>query len=76
MKVRFHAEARAEAREAHRWYYERSPLNAIAFSRAVENAVSEIRQSPKGYPLAEHGTRKFVLSNFLSIFSIVPPSLR
>lgn len=64
MKVRFHAEARAEAREAHRWYYERSPLNAIAFAHAVENAVSGIKQAPKGYPLAEHGTRKFVLQQF------------
>lgn len=43
MKVRLHAEARAELREAQRWYYERSPLNAIAFSHAVENAVSGIR---------------------------------
>jgi len=64
MRVRLHAEARAELREAQRWYYERSPLNAIAFAHAVENAVAGIREAPSGYPLAEHGTRKFVLQQY------------
>jgi hypothetical protein len=33
MKVRFYPEARAELREARRWYFERSPLSAMAFAR-------------------------------------------
>lgn len=36
----------------------------MAFAHAVENAVSGIRQAPTGYPLAEHGTRKFVFQQF------------
>jgi hypothetical protein len=76
MKVRLHAEARAELREAQRWYYERSPLNAMAFAHAVENAVSGTRQAPTGYPLAEHGTANSFSSNFPSIFSIARVRLR
>jgi plasmid stabilization system protein ParE len=64
MKVRLHPEARAELREARRWYYERSPLSATAFAHAVDNAVSRIVEAPTQYPLAEHRTRKFVLPRF------------
>jgi len=64
MKVRLHPEARAELREARRWYYERSPLSATAFAHAIDNAVSRIAQSPALYPLAQYGTRKLVLPRF------------
>ena len=64
MRVRLHPEARAELREARRWYYERSPLSATAFAHAVDNSVSRIAEAPTRYPLAEQGTRKFVLQRF------------
>lgn len=64
MKVRLHPEARAELREARGWYFERSPLSATAFAHAVDNAVSKIAEAPTRYPMAEHGTRKFVLDRF------------
>jgi plasmid stabilization system protein ParE len=64
MKVRLHPEARAELREARGWYFERSSLSAAAFAHAVDNAVSQIAEAPTRYPLAEHGTRKFVLQRF------------
>jgi len=64
MRVRFHPEARAELREAHRWYYERSPLSATAFAHAIDNAVSRIVEAPTQYPLADQGTRKLVLQRF------------
>jgi toxin ParE1/3/4 len=64
MRVRLHREARAELREAARWYYERSPLSATAFVHAVDNAVSRIAGAPTQNPLAEHGTRKLVLQRF------------
>ena len=64
MRVRLHPEARAELREARRWYYERSPLSATAFAHAVDNAVARIVEAPTRYPLAEHGTHKFVLQRF------------
>jgi plasmid stabilization system protein ParE len=64
MRVRLHPEARAELREARKWYFERSPLSATAFAHAVDNAVSQIAETPTRYPVAEHGTRKFVLQRF------------
>lgn len=64
MRVRLHPEARAELREARRWYYERSPLSATAFAHIVDNAVSRIVEAPTQHPLAEHRTRKLVLQRF------------
>jgi len=64
MRVRLHPEARAELRDARKWYFERSPLSATAFAHAVDNAVSQIVEGPTRYPMAEHGTRKFVLRRF------------
>jgi plasmid stabilization system protein ParE len=64
MRVRLHPEARAELREARRWYFDRSPLSAIAFAHEVDHAVIRIREAPERYPLAEHGTRRFVLQRF------------
>ena len=64
MRVRLHPEARAELREARRWYYERSTLSATAFAHAVDYAVARIQEAPTRYPLAEHGARRFVLERF------------
>jgi plasmid stabilization system protein ParE len=64
MRVRLHPEARAELRDARRWYYERSPLSATAFAHAVDNAVTRISEAPNSFPLADHGTRKFILQRF------------
>ena len=52
MRVKLHPDARAELRAARNWYYERSPLSAFAFAQTVT------------FPLAAHGTRKFVLQRF------------
>ena len=69
MKVRFHPEARAELRAAHRWYYDRSPLSASAFAHAIDKVVSRIAEAPLSYPPYEHGTRKVVLLRFpFSVF--------
>lgn len=64
MRVRLHPEARAELHDARNWYFERSPLSAIAFAQTVDNAISRIRDTPNSFPLAEHGTRKFILQRF------------
>jgi plasmid stabilization system protein ParE len=64
MRVRLHPEARAELRDARKWYYERSPLSATAFAHAIDNAVSRIRESPNSFVSADHDTRKFVLRRF------------
>lgn len=64
MQVRLHPEARAELIEARNWYYDRSPLSSVAFSHAVDRAISRIRESPNSFPVADHGTRKLVLQRF------------
>lgn len=64
MKVRFHPAARSELREAKAWYEERSPLSAAAFAHEVASAISRIKEAPTRYPVAEHGTRRFVLQRF------------
>src|SRR5262245_51116970 len=64
MKVRLHPEARAELIEARNWYYERSPISAVAFAHTVDQAVSRIKAAPKTYPLGDHGTRRLVLQRF------------
>lgn len=69
MRVKLHPYARAELRAARNWYYQRSPLSAIAFAQTVDKAISSIKEAPNTYPLADHGTRKFVLQRFpFSIF--------
>jgi hypothetical protein len=45
-------EVRAELREARHWYFERSPLSAMAFAHEVDHAVVRIREAPERYPLA------------------------
>lgn len=76
MRVRLHPEARAELREARRWYYERSPLSATAFAHAVDNAVSRTLEAPTQYPFAEHGTRKLVLQRFPFNIFYLPSAFR
>ena len=69
MRVRLHPKARVELIEARNWYHDRSPLSSAAFSHAVDRAISRIRESPNSFPIADHGTRKFVLQRFpFSIF--------
>jgi plasmid stabilization system protein ParE len=64
MRVKLHPHARAELRAARNWYHERSPLSAFAFAQTVQNAISRIKDAPNTYPLADHGTHKFVLQRF------------
>jgi plasmid stabilization system protein ParE len=64
MRVKFHPHARAELRAARNWYHERSPLSAFAFAQTVQNAIARIKDTPHTFPLADHGTRKFVLQRF------------
>jgi plasmid stabilization system protein ParE len=64
MRVKLHPDARAELRAARYWYYERSPLSAIAFAQTIDNAISRISEAPNTFPLADHGTRKFILQRF------------
>ena len=64
MNVRVHPAAREELCLAHIWYKDRSPLSAVAFAHEITDAISCITEAPNRYPLAEHGTRRFVLQRF------------
>jgi len=64
MRVQLHPEARAELLDARNWYFERSPLSAIAFAQTIDNAISRIKDTPNSFPLADHGTHKFILQRF------------
>lgn len=64
MRVRLHPQARAELRDARNWYFERSPLTAFAFAQTIDKAIPRISDNPNSFPLAEHGTRKFILKRF------------
>ena len=72
MRIQLHPHARAELRDARNWYFERSPISAFAFAQTVENALSRIKEAPNTFPLADHGTRKFVLQRFpFNIFYLI-----
>jgi plasmid stabilization system protein ParE len=61
MTLKFHPEARAELREAKRFYRARSPLAAAAFAREVAAAVDSISAAPQRFIAGEYGTRQHVL---------------
>lgn len=48
--VRFHPEARDEAREAAEWYRERSPPAARGFAAALDNGLRSIIERPTAWP--------------------------
>ena len=62
--VEFHPDAIAEAKAAYDWYAKRNPSAANAFMAALDDAVSQISDSPERWPLHLSGTRKFLLRRF------------
>jgi plasmid stabilization system protein ParE len=62
-------EALEEAEAAARWYAERSPTAAAAFSEEIDEAESAIVRLPEAWPPFDHGTRRYLLRRFP--FSVV-----
>ena len=62
-------QALLEAEAAARWYAERSPSAALAFSDEIDTAEDAIVQSPEAWPAYDHGTRRYLLRRFP--FSVV-----
>ena len=60
----FHEEAGAEYDAAFEWYMERSPDAALKFDAEVEQALTQIVQSPRRWAAGSHSTRKFLLRLF------------
>jgi len=57
-------EALVEAEEVARWYAERSPTAAAAFTDELDVAGAAIEEAPGAWPPYEHGTRRFLLRRF------------
>ncbi|MBI3321644.1 MAG: type II toxin-antitoxin system RelE/ParE family toxin [Candidatus Omnitrophica bacterium] len=57
-------EALEEAEEATRWYAERSPTTAAAFTNELDVAAAAVEQAPQAWPPYDHGTRRFLLRRF------------
>lgn len=64
MRIKLHPEARAELRAARNWYFERSPLSAIAFAETFDRSISRISDTPNSFPPSDHDTRKFIVQRF------------
>jgi toxin ParE1/3/4 len=62
-RLRFIEEARADFREALRWYTQRDPELGAAFSRAVKRATATISDAPDRWPVKD-GTHRYLLGHF------------
>jgi toxin ParE1/3/4 len=62
--VEIHEEAAADYDAAFDWYLQRSEAAAMAFDREVDQALADIVQSPRRWPIGAHSTRRFLLRRF------------
>ncbi|MBI2089561.1 MAG: type II toxin-antitoxin system RelE/ParE family toxin [Deltaproteobacteria bacterium] len=63
-RVETHPDAISEARAAYLWYAERNPTAGGGFMAALDQAVSQILESPDRWTRHLHGTRKYLLRRF------------
>jgi plasmid stabilization system protein ParE len=68
-RFRFHPDARADFREAIKWYRERSPAVALEFRVGISDAIRDVLRASHRWPKYLYGTRRFLLHRFP--FSIV-----
>jgi plasmid stabilization system protein ParE len=74
-EVEYLREALEEAETAARWYAERSPAAAAAFSEEIDAAESAIARLPNAWPRFDHGTRRYLLRRFpFSVIYRVEPT--
>jgi plasmid stabilization system protein ParE len=64
VEVSFHEAASLEFEAAFEWYFARSEFAATKFAEDVNRAITMISDSPKRWPAANQGTRKFLLQRF------------
>jgi toxin ParE1/3/4 len=67
--LEIHPAALAEAEAAARWYAERNPAAAKAFTVELDAGVAAMEREPHVFPVHEHGTRRVLLRRFP--FSVV-----
>lgn len=62
--VQFHEEAAADIEAAFEWYFVRSEWAAARFLQTLDEGVRNIAESPTRWPVADSGTRKYLLETF------------
>ncbi len=62
--LRFHAEARAEAKAAFDYYWEESRSAALNFNLGWRSAYSKLRKFPRLYAQYLHGARRILLNRY------------
>jgi toxin ParE1/3/4 len=63
-EVRFHEDAVTEYEAAFEWYYLRSEFLASRFAEEMNRVIDMISEAPRRWPVANHGTRRFLLQRF------------
>jgi plasmid stabilization system protein ParE len=64
LTLEIHPAAQAEAEAAARYYAERNPGAAVAFTRELDVAIGEIEQSPHSFLRHVHGTHRILLRSY------------
>ena len=64
VEVKFHEDEVAEYEAVFEWYYVRSEFVASRFADELTRAIAVISDAPKRWPIANNGTRKFLLQRF------------
>ncbi len=62
--LEIHPSALAELKSALIWYLERNETAADKFVVELDRAMDLMIESPRRWPVGEHGSRKFVLRRF------------
>lgn len=62
--VEFLSAAADEVRAAHAWYVARNEAAGAGFLNDLDDAVSNVAESPERWPRYLHGTRRYVFRRF------------
>jgi plasmid stabilization system protein ParE len=62
--LEIHPSALEELKLALSWYLERNETAGVKFGAELDRAMNLLISAPQRWPLAEHGSRKFVLRRF------------
>lgn len=63
-RLRFHPQAEQEYLTSLAWYNERSPVAAINFETAFEQAAERIKTAPQRWPTYYRDFRRYILRQF------------
>jgi plasmid stabilization system protein ParE len=78
LPVDFHPRAVADAKEARRWYAQRSPEAARRFVSELKRVVEQIATTPERWPPHLYGTRFYRLRRFpyIVVYRRIPDTVQ